>query len=157
MKNSETVVSISNGKVSYKENIVLENINLTLNKGEFTYLIGKTGSGKSSLLSTIYADNSLLDGEANVVGFNLKKIKTKEIPLLRRKIGIVFQDFKLLYDRTVYENLRFVLEATDWKKKDEIDAQIAKSLKEDKKTFLALADLIGPKLVMLKTHIDIIR
>jgi len=130
MENSETVISITNGKVNYKENIVLSNVNLTINKGEFVYLIGKTGSGKSSLLNAIYGENKLMDGEGTVVGFDLKTLKPKDIPLLRRKIGIVFQDFKLLYDRTVYENMRFVLEATDWKDVSKMDEQIAIALEK---------------------------
>ena len=87
---------------------------MNIQKGEFVYLIGKTGSGKSSLLKTLYADLELKEGDGNIAGFNLKKIKEKDIPFLRRKIGIVFQDFQLLKDRSVNENLLFVMRATDW-------------------------------------------
>ncbi|MEN8794837.1 MAG: ATP-binding cassette domain-containing protein, partial [Flavobacteriales bacterium] len=100
-----------------------------LRKGEFVYLIGKTGSGKSSLLNVIYGETKLSGGHGTAVGFDLITLKPKSVPMLRRKIGNVFQDFKLLYDRTVYENLRFVLEATDWKGKNKINDQIEKVLK----------------------------
>lgn len=97
---------------------VLTQVNLTLNKGEFAYLIGKTGSGKSSLLKTLYGELPLADGDASVAGFDLKKLKRREIPFLRRKLGIVFQDFQLLTDRSALENLLFVLKATGWKDKN---------------------------------------
>ena len=99
---------------------ILSDISLSIKKGEFIYLIGKTGSGKSSLLKILYGNLKILDGEANVVGFNIVKIKKKEIPFLRRKLGIVFQDFKLLSDRSIKKNLEFVLRATDWKDKKKI-------------------------------------
>lgn len=107
-----------------KENLVLSNINLTINKGEFIYLIGKTGAGKSSFMKTLYADLPLQKGEGNIVGYNLKLLKENEIPYLRRKLGVVFQDFKLLSDRTIYDNLEFVLKATGWKNKEERKTQI---------------------------------
>lgn len=107
-----------------QENLVLKNVEMELRKGEFLYIIGKVGSGKSSLLKTMYADIPVASGIARVMGFDLSHIKNKQIPLLRRKLGIVFQDFQLLTDRSVYENLLFVLKATGWKKKDEMDTRI---------------------------------
>lgn len=95
--------------------MILKDVSLNIQKGEFVYLIGKTGSGKSSLLKTLYADLELKEGNGNIAGVNLRKIKEKDIPFLRRKIGIVFQDFQLLKDRSVNENLLFVMRATDWK------------------------------------------
>ncbi len=111
-----------------KHNVVLKDVNFAINKGDFTYLIGKTGSGKSSLLKTIYADLPLIEGEALVCGYNLKTIKKKEIPLLRRKLGIVFQDFRLLGDRTIDKNLEFVLRATGWTDKTDIKNRIEEVL-----------------------------
>ena len=103
---------------------VLHDVNMQLGEGEFVYLIGKVGSGKTSLLKTIYGELDIADGEAEVLGYNMRTIKRKHIPELRRKLGIVFQDFQLLTDRTVTENLRFVLRATGWKNKEEIQARI---------------------------------
>lgn len=113
----DTIIKTENISVFQKHNLVLTNVSLTIEKGEFVFLLGKTGSGKSSLLKALYADLDLKDGEATVAGFNLVKIKRKEIPYLRRKIGIVFQDFQLLNDRSVNDNLLFVLKATGWKDK----------------------------------------
>src|SRR5690554_940574 len=113
----EKVINIIQGRVEQKKVTVLQDINVTISAKEFVYLIGKTGSGKSSFLKTLYADLRLVDGEGEVVGFNLNKLKKREISLLRRKIGIVFQDFQLLTDRSVMKNLFFVMKATGWKKK----------------------------------------
>lgn len=111
----DTIISLENVSIFQKKNLILNNINLNVDKGEFVYLIGKTGSGKSSLLRVLYGDIKLTQGEGAVAGYNLRKIKNKEIPFLRRKLGIVFQDFQLLTDRSAYENLEFVLKATGWK------------------------------------------
>jgi cell division transport system ATP-binding protein len=113
----EKVIDIIQGRVEQKKVTVLQDVNVTISAREFVYLIGKTGSGKSSFLKTLYADLRLVDGEGSVVGFDLNKLKNREIPLLRRKIGIVFQDFQLLTDRSVMKNLFFVMKATGWKKK----------------------------------------
>jgi cell division transport system ATP-binding protein len=113
----EKVINIIQGRVEQKKVTVLQDVNVTISSKEFVYLIGKTGSGKSSFLKTLYADLRLVDGEGEVVGFDLNKLKKREIPLLRRKIGIVFQDFQLLTDRSVMKNLFFVMKATGWKKK----------------------------------------
>jgi cell division transport system ATP-binding protein len=125
---SEPILSLQNTKIFQRENLVLSDVNLQINKGEFVYLIGKTGSGKSSLMKTLYGDLTLTKGEGSIVGFNLKKLKDKEIPFLRRKLGIVFQDFKLLNDRNVFENLKFVLRATGWKNNVEIKEKIKEVL-----------------------------
>ena len=110
--------------VYQEDNLILENVNITVDVGEFVYLIGKVGSGKTSLLKTLYAELPIIDGESKIVGHDLKKIKTKHVPLLRRKIGMVFQDFELMSDRNVYNNLHFVLKATDWKNKADIEIRI---------------------------------
>ncbi len=112
-----TVVSIQNVDVFQQDHLVLKDVNLEVDKGDFFYIIGKTGSGKSSLLKTLYADLPFVSGEAHVVGYNLEKLKRKEIPFLRRKLGIVFQEFQLLQDRNIEENLFFVMRATGWKDK----------------------------------------
>ncbi len=111
---SETVVSIHNVNISQGSNLVLENVTFTVSRGEFVYLVGKTGSGKSSLLKTLYGELPLTNGSGNVVGFDLSTMTWKKLPFLRRNLGVVFQDFQLLTDRNVYENLRFVLRATGW-------------------------------------------
>ncbi len=121
---TEPIVAMNQVLIRQEDNIVLKDININIYKGEFVYLIGKVGSGKSSLLKTLYADLKLTDGEATVTGYELSKLKRKEVPFLRRKMGIVFQDFQLLIDRSVYDNLIFVLEATGWKTKKEMDKRI---------------------------------
>ena len=112
---SDIVVSIQHANIYQGDNLVLQNVNFTVNKGEFVYLVGKTGTGKSSLLKTLYGELTLREGEASVVGFDLKGMDWKKVPFLRRNLGVVFQDFQLLTDRNVQENLRFVLKATGWK------------------------------------------
>lgn len=113
----ENVIQISNAKIYQHQSIVLDQVNFELGDTEFVYLIGKTGSGKSTLLKTLYGEVNLTEGEGNVVGFDLRKLSKKEIPMLRRKIGIVFQDFQLLTDRSILKNLFFVMGATGWKDK----------------------------------------
>jgi len=111
------VISIVKAQIYQQEKLILSNVSLELFETEFAYLIGRTGIGKTSLLKLLYGELSMVNGEATVVGFNLKSLTKKEIPFLRRKIGIVFQDFQLLMDRTVIQNLYFVLSATGWKEK----------------------------------------
>ncbi len=112
---SETIISLEKVSVFQKHNMVLNNVDFSVSKGEFLYLLGKTGSGKSSLMKTLYCDVPFKQGKAKIAGFDLATITQKEIPYLRRKTGIVFQDFQLLYDRSVNENLYFVMQATGWK------------------------------------------
>lgn len=114
---SNTLLSIRKANIFQDINTVLNNVNFEMEKGEFVYLIGRTGSGKSSLLKTLYADLPLLMGDIQIVGYDLSKIKRKDIPFLRRKLGIIFQDFQLFPDRTVAENLYFVMRATGWRDK----------------------------------------
>lgn len=126
----EAVVELNGISVFQKKNLVLANVNLSILPGEFVYMIGKTGSGKSSLLKTLYAELPVLDGDAFVCGFDLSTIKPSQIPYLRRKLGIVFQDFQLLDDRSVSENLAFVLHATGWRDKQAIEYRIREVLEE---------------------------
>lgn len=121
---SQTVLSLKDVTVYQDTNAVLSSINLEVNYGEFLYIIGKTGSGKSSLMKTLYGDLKLKEGEGEFVDYNLAKLRERDIPYLRRKIGIVFQDFKLLPDRSVYDNLLFVLRATGWSEKREMETKI---------------------------------
>ncbi len=125
-----TVINLQDISVYQKNKLVLANVNLNINNGEFVYLIGKTGSGKSSLMQLLYADLPVEQGKASICGYNLNSIKNSQIPFLRRKLGIVFQDFQLLEDRTIEENLIFVLKATGWKDKQEIQARIIEVLEE---------------------------
>src|SRR6056297_846659 len=121
----DTIIEFENAQIFQKDNLILKDVNLSVSKGEFVYFIGKVGSGKTSLIKTMNAEIPLKEGEGKVVSFDLTKIKTKKVPHLRRKLGIVFQDFKLLTDRSVFENLQFVLKATGWKNKNEINDRIA--------------------------------
>ncbi len=121
---SEPILSLKDVTVYQKENMILKDVSLDVKKGEFVYLIGKTGSGKSSFMKTLYADIPLREGHGRIVGFNLKTLEEKDIPYLRRKLGIVFQDFKLLPDRNVNSNLLFVLKATGWKDQPRMIEQV---------------------------------
>lgn len=120
----EVILDLKDVSVYQKQLLVLNNVDITIRKGQFIYLIGKTGTGKSSLLKTIYGELPLGGGVATISGYDLSKLKKNQIPYLRRNMGIVFQDFQLLNDRTVFDNLAFVLKATGWKKKDEIKSRI---------------------------------
>ena len=127
---SETLIRYQNVSIRQQGLEILEDINFELNKGEFVYLIGKVGSGKTSFLKTIYGELDIHSGEAEVMGNNLRTIKQKHIPELRRRLGIVFQDFQLLTDRTVHANLEFVLRATGWKNKVDIHTRIEEVLEQ---------------------------
>lgn len=122
------LISYNNVSIWQQEQEVLEGINFSINPGEFVYLIGKVGSGKSTFLKSIYGELEIKDGNATVLGYDMKTIKRKHIPALRRRIGIVFQDFQLLTDRTVKENLEFVLKATGWKNNNDIQTRISEVL-----------------------------
>jgi len=121
---ADSIVSVNNANIYQGDNLILQDVNFTMNRGEFIFLVGKTGTGKSSLLKTLYGELPLKEGEASVVGFNLKEMNWKKVPFLRRNLGVVFQDFQLLTDRNVHENLRFVLKATGWKDEKLIEEKI---------------------------------
>lgn len=124
------IVDYKNVDIERAEHLVLQDVTFQLKSGEFCYLVGKVGSGKSSLMKSMYAEVPVLSGDALVMDYNLQEIKRKDIPYLRRKIGIVFQDFQLLQDRSVHSNLKFVLEATGWKNKVEIEERIEEVLEQ---------------------------
>lgn len=133
---SQPILFLRNVTIYQEEKVILNNINLEVNQGEFIYLIGKTGSGKSSFMKTLYADLPLTEGQSNIVNFDLATLKEDDIPYLRRKLGIVFQDFKLLPDRTVNDNMIFVLKATGWIDLTEMQNKIDEVLdKVDMKSF----------------------
>ncbi|MFT5103002.1 MAG: cell division transport system ATP-binding protein [Candidatus Latescibacterota bacterium] len=121
---SSPVLFLKNAAIFQRENLILSDVTLSIEKGEFVYLIGKTGTGKSSFMKTLYGDLPLQQGEGEIVGHNLSTLREKDIPFLRRKLGVVFQDFKLLNDRTVKDNLLFVLTATGWSSKADMDIRI---------------------------------
>ena len=122
---AETIAEIKNANIYQGDNLVLQNVNLQVDKGEFVYLVGKTGTGKSSLLKTLYGELPLKEGQATVVGYNLRDLTWKTVPYLRRNLGVVFQDFQLLTDRNVNDNLKFVLKATGWKDEKLMNEKIA--------------------------------
>ena len=123
-----SILQLKNATIFQNKQCILSDVNVDVKAGEWVFLIGKTGTGKSSLIKTLYADLPLQQGEGSVVGMDLATIKQKDIPFLRRKLGVVFQDFKLLPDRSIFENLRFVLKATGWKDKTKINTRIAEVL-----------------------------
>lgn len=127
---SQNVLFLRNVNIYQEKNMILSNVNLEVNHGEFIYIIGKTGSGKSSLMKTLYADLPLKEGQASIVDYDLAALKESDIPYLRRKIGIVFQDFKLLPDRSIKENMLFVLKATGWKDTVEMEHKIDEVLEK---------------------------
>ena len=123
------IVSFSDAKINQRGKTILKNVSIDVSEGSFVFLIGRTGSGKSSLIKTIYGDLELVGGVGNVAGYDLTRLRSKQIPNLRRELGVVFQDFKLLPDRTIDDNLKFVLKSTGWKNKKEIADRIDKVLK----------------------------
>ncbi|MDO4320517.1 MAG: ATP-binding cassette domain-containing protein [Bacteroidales bacterium] len=125
-----SIIEYKNVEILRKEHVVLKDVSFTVEPGEFIYLIGKVGSGKSSLLKSLYAEVPVDTGEARVFDYDLRAIRRKQIPFLRRRIGIVFQDFQLLTDRNVYANLEFVLDATGWRDKAEKEARIDEALRQ---------------------------
>ncbi|MEK6478885.1 ATP-binding cassette domain-containing protein [Catalinimonas sp. 4WD22] len=122
------VVNVSNACIFQEHKVVLEDVHFKVDKGEFVYLVGRTGSGKSSLLRTLYADLPLQLGEIEIAGYSIKKIKSSEVPYLRRRLGIIFQDFQLFADRTVDENLLFVMKATGWKERSKMKQRLSEVL-----------------------------
>jgi cell division transport system ATP-binding protein len=130
MMKSKLPVRLENVEVSQEENVILSNVSLTLNRGEFIYVIGRVGSGKSSLLKALYGEITIRKGKASVAGYDLRRIRSRKIPYLRRRLGIVFQDFQLLTDRSAIKNLEFVLKATGWKNRNEISRRIAEVLEQ---------------------------
>jgi cell division transport system ATP-binding protein len=131
----DKIIEFQNVSIAIKDHLILTDINFEVEKGELVYLIGKVGSGKTSLIKTINAEISLKSGYAKVADFKLEELKKSEVPFLRRKLGIVFQDFQLLIDRSVHENLEFVLKATGWHVKDEINTRINEVLEKVDLTF----------------------
>ncbi|PIZ06899.1 MAG: phosphonate ABC transporter ATP-binding protein, partial [Flavobacteriaceae bacterium CG_4_10_14_0_8_um_filter_34_31] len=132
---SKPVLFLKNASIFQRETLILSDVNVSIDKGEFVYLIGKTGTGKSSFMKTLYGDLPLQEGEGHIVDFDLPTLKEKDIPFLRRKLGVVFQDFKLLNDRTVNDNLLFVLRATGWTDKTAMESKVEEVLsKVDMKT-----------------------
>lgn len=125
---NNTIIELKDVQVFQGNTLVLSDVDIVIQKGEFVYLIGQTGSGKSSLLKTMYGELPVEKGEATIADFNLKELTNKQIPYLRRKLGIVFQDFQLLTDRTIYKNLAFVLKATGWRDENEIKKRISEVL-----------------------------
>ncbi|HLL42670.1 MAG TPA: ATP-binding cassette domain-containing protein [Segetibacter sp.] len=121
---AEPIVTLQNAKIFQGRNLILQDVNINVNKGEFVYLVGKTGTGKSSLLKTLYGDLPLKEGEGKVAGYVLQQMTWKKVPFLRRALGVIFQDFQLLTDRNVHENLKFVLRATGWKDKGLMEEKI---------------------------------
>ncbi|MDB5277599.1 MAG: ATP-binding cassette protein [Ferruginibacter sp.] len=121
---SQALIELKNANIYQGANLILSDVNITVDKGEFVYLVGKTGTGKSSLLKTMYGDLDFKEGEGTVVGYNLKELDWKKVPFLRRNLGVVFQDFQLLTDRNVNNNLKFVLKATGWKDEKLMDEKI---------------------------------
>ena len=141
--------SRSEKKLLQQGELILSDLNFDINAGEFVYLIGRVGSGKSSLLKTLYAELQLIEGEGYVAGFDLRKLKRREIPMLRRRIGIVFQDYQLLTDRNVFMNLYYVMKATGWKNESEIRKRIDEVLKvEQQRLVIARALLNRPRLLL---------
>jgi cell division transport system ATP-binding protein len=125
MNMSEAIVELKNVSIYQGDSLILSDVNIVVSRGEFVYLVGKTGTGKSSLLKTLYGDLDFKEGEATVAGFDLSKLDWRQIPYLRRNLGVIFQDFQLLTDRNVNENLKFVLKATGWKDEKLMDEKIA--------------------------------
>ncbi len=128
MSEKKVVISLEKASVYQKTSLILSDVNIKISEGEFVYLVGRTGTGKSSLLKTLYGDLEFREGKGEVVGFDLQQLNWQNVPYLRRKLGIIFQDFQLLMDRNVEDNLRFALEATDWRDEVEIQKQITNVL-----------------------------
>ena len=128
MKNNDILIKLNDASIFRSNKVILQDINLLVRRGDFIYLTGKTGSGKSSLLETLYADAPLKKGTGEVVGFDLKKIKDKSIPKLRRKLGIIFQKLQLINDKNVRDNLVYVMQATGWREKQKINRRLEEVL-----------------------------